>query len=149
MENNHKVHKQRHVLYIIEVIFQFFDGILYASAVGVFDLGPSRYPGLDGESLFIIGHDLLKLLYKKWALWSRANEIQVSFEYIPQLGQFIDAELSENLTDPSNPRIVIASPYRPSFLFCIAFHGAKLVKSKYALILPNSFLIIQDWAFGI
>jgi len=45
VEGDQEIHKQRHVLDVVEVVLEFFQGIFLCGSVRILDLGPAGNPG--------------------------------------------------------------------------------------------------------
>src|SRR6266851_4562352 len=139
-----RMHQDRHieeetaVLHVIQVVFQaLVDGVL-----------PIRTqlpePGNSLWNIQPLPLDMIIFFDYIWHLRTRANEGHVSFEYINNLGQLIQAHLAENLASRCDARIVRVCR-RSAVLRSIHIHAPKFQHIEALTMMPNAPLTKKDW----
>ena len=90
-EHDQQVHFQRHVFYIKEIVLQFFLRFLDGSAISEHHLGPTSHPGFYRMPEGVIRDRFFKFGNEFGAFRARTDEVDIPFQHIEQLGQFIEA----------------------------------------------------------
>src|ERR1051326_4310547 len=95
-------------------------------------------------ALFVIGDLFRQLRNEMRPLGSRADEIHLALEDVPELRNLVDANLAN---DAAHARRAIVAFRRPdrSFLLGVDAHRAKLRQDKRAAVLADAFLFVKDW----
>src|SRR5688572_11272753 len=141
LKQNYRVKDQALILYVKKIILEFLPRIFYRSSVRVLNLGPSRQPGRDQMTLFVIGNLVSQLRDKMRPFRTGPHEVHFTPQYVPKLRNFIDASLTNNPAYARRPVIAFAGPHRTR-LFCVHSHGTKLYESKRATVLANPLLAV-------
>src|SRR6266480_37650 len=82
------------------------------------------------------------------ALRTRANEVHVTAQDVPKLGNLIDSSLANNASDPSSAIIAFDSPYW-TILFGVNTHRTKLYQDKVATVFAHALLPIKHRAVRV
>src|SRR6266404_6969109 len=93
-------------------------------------------------ALFVEGNFLGQLGHEMRAFGPRANEIHVALQNVPELGNFVHANLADEAAHSRHALVFSLSPDGP-VLFGINAHGTKLHQRNYATVLADSFLFVQ------
>src|SRR5690348_13284492 len=107
------------MLDVVEVVLEFDLGVLNAGSVAVLDLRPAGKAGLHGMAHSVIWDLLGELVDELRAFRARADQTHVTFEDVPELGNFIQARLPQEMTYLCNARVVLAGPDCAGKLFGI------------------------------
>ena len=102
------VDTQRHVFNINDVIFKALHHLVDILRVSIFDLPPGCNTGTDLVEVFVMGsfqHDLVdeELSFRPWS-----HNAHFSYQYIVELGDLIEADLSEKAAEGRDPWIQFA-----------------------------------------
>src|SRR5690625_4732562 len=97
------------MLDIIEVIFEFFDGVFDAGGVSLLHLGPAGDTRFDAMTPLIEWNLFLELTDECSLLGSRPDDAHVALENVPQLGQLVQTEATQNTTDRRDAVVVTGS----------------------------------------
>src|SRR2546428_530380 len=82
------------------------DRVLDRSSIGILDLRTARKSRLHNVSLGVVRNDRSQLLDEHRALRARADEIHISADHIDELREFVESQLANDASNPSNARIV-------------------------------------------
>jgi len=71
--------------------------------------------------------DVLNQVFNKFRpLRARPDKTHIPFEHIPELGNFIDSQSPDKITDPCYPRIILTRPYG-TIGFSVGLHGTEFI----------------------
>src|SRR6266852_7854756 len=93
-----------------KVIFELGLSLLYASSILITNLRPTRDSWTNRVSQSVIGNTLAENVNEVRSLGPRADEAHLSLDDINQLGDFIDAYLTNELTHSRNATIILGCP---------------------------------------
>src|SRR5262245_33767469 len=94
----------------------------------------------------LVRRDLLgQLGHEMRALRSWSNEAHLAFQNVPELRDFIDANLANDATHTGRARVAFAGPNR-AVLFGVDSHRAKFCQHKRVPVFADSFLLVKDRA---
>src|ERR1043166_574986 len=128
---------------VVKIVFQLFDGILVAFAVGIIDLGPSGDSWLH-EVPKVIKRDGVLVPFSALApLGAWANQADVAFERVPELRQLIEPKFPQPPAHTGHSRIALARVNVCVRVLAAATHGAEFEKNETFSIASNSFLSEQ------
>src|SRR5262247_256273 len=92
----------------------------------------------------VVGNFFIQGLHEKWALRSGSNQAHLSLQDIDHLWNLIDSQFSDNFSHSGYSRIILRSPDRAAIRFRAFTHRAKFIYGKRFIVLPDSFLTIED-----
>ena len=108
------------------------------------DLSEAGEAGSNRKKQIVALHLLAELVHKMLAVGARSDKAHVTSEDAPELWQLVHPGLSENSTDTSDSRVVLAGPHGLPLLFRVLDHGAELPESVGLTVPPHSNLAIED-----
>src|SRR5208282_4095443 len=94
-EENGQIHRERHVLYIEQIILQLGLCLFDGTAVLVLYLCPASNPGTNGMAKPIERRLRLEHFTENGPFGAGADEAHLSTQYVDYLGQFIETKLSQ------------------------------------------------------
>src|SRR5579864_5221236 len=98
------------MLGVVEVVLQFFAGILDAIAVAIHDLRPARDAWLNVMAKIEKRDLLAKAIHEVRPLWSRTHQAHLASENVNQLWQFIQAKRAQYPARRRHPVVVFPRP---------------------------------------
>ena len=130
------------VLDIKEVIFQpLLDRRILPQVV---DLRPAGDPRLDFMAEHVFRDLLPEIQDKGRPFGTRSDQAHLAHENVDELGDLVDAEFSEELSEPCDARIIAFRHDRSRLFFSIADHGPELVDDEAAAVQPDALLVVED-----
>src|SRR5713101_4563749 len=93
---------------VIKIVLQFLNRVLFAFAIRVIYLCPSRDPRFDQMPEMIKRNFLLIAFDDLIPLRPRPDQTHIAPEHIPKLWQFIQPQLTQSAADPRDSRIALA-----------------------------------------
>src|ERR1700722_3528172 len=127
LEHNQQIQAERSILYVKQVILQFFPRIFQSVAVLVLHLRPAGDTRSDYMAHAVIRNLLAQPLDKLRSLRTRTYKRHISLEDAPQLRDLIQTRNAQKLPHRRDTRIVIPSPGSAGIGLRIFTHGTKLV----------------------
>ncbi len=138
----------------VDVLAVEFDDFLKVGDIAsAADLPHAGDAGLHGEAALVVIAVLVEFAHRRR---SRAYEGHVTFEDIPELGEFIEGGLADEFADPGDTGVVLHFEHEAFHFillhelglagFCVTVHGAELVHLEAASVLAHAFLGEDDGA---
>src|SRR5262245_15919538 len=139
-----EVELHRPVFDVIQVVLDaLLDGGVAPPAV---DLRPAGDAGLDLVTQHVLRDLVLELRDEKRTLGPRSDNRHVALEHVPELGQFVDVGLAQELADWRPPRILFTGEHRSGFGFGVLVHRPELVNHERLAVEPHPLLAVEDVA---
>ena len=146
MENNVQIERRSQVLDVIQIVFQFHDGVLHRIAVFMIDLGPTGDAGFHAQAMTIVGDFFFQDFDKLRPFRTRTHQRHFAAHHVQQLRQFIQSRFTQEAAQRRHARIVFGGPHRPADSFGILAHGAELVQPEGFAVHPQTDLRIEHRA---
>ena len=84
-----------------------------------------------------------QLINKEGTLGTRAHQAHITFQYVEQLRQLVDAHLADEAPDTGDAVIIGACPTRLAITLCIATHATELGDLEQAPPEADTLLAIE------
>src|ERR1700733_2780428 len=146
---NVQVASERPVLCVVEVVLQFFIGILEAVAIGIHDLRPAGYPRFYVVPEIEEGDLLPQPIHEVRPFRTWAYETHVAHENVDQLRKLIQVKSAQDTANRGSPLVVLAPPHGSGIELGILTHGTELVQGESLSIQAHTFLPEQNLPLGI
>ena len=134
----HYVHikRRRHILDVVQIVFQLCSRIFDGRPVFVVDLGPSGDAGLHTMPLVIIRDRLAELFHKFGPFGPGSNNVHFTAQHVQELRELVETALPEEPAYRCDPFIVHGCPDRPCMGFGILIHRMKVIhwKTSYHVV---------------
>ena len=101
-----KIHEQGHVFYIEEVIFKTLDHFINIHSIAIFYLSPGSDPRFHFMQVNVVGGSLYDLVNKILSFGPWSDKRHLTFQYIPEIGYFIQFPLSHEFTEICEPSVI-------------------------------------------
>src|SRR5216117_54629 len=145
-EEDLQVEAEAPALDVVELVFDpFLDRGLASPAV---DLRPARDARLHLVTEHVPGHPPPELLDEARALGARADEAHFTAQDVPELGQLVEAEASEEGPEARAPRIVRPRPDGPGLALGVHAHRAELEHAEALAVQAHPLLAEEDGPRG-
>src|SRR3984885_10512553 len=109
---NVQVASERPVLCVVEVVLQFFIGILEAVAIGIHDLRPAGYPWFYVVPQMEEGDLFRQPIHEVRPFRTWADETHFAPENVDQLRKLIQVKYPQHTANRGNPLVVLGGPHR-------------------------------------
>jgi len=119
-----------------------FDFVFVCQAASAHDLSPAGKSGFDIASSSLMIGPFFVLPGQEWPGTDKGH---VAFEYIDQLGQFVDAEFTKETTDVRDAWIAIVAG-RKAIGIDVGSHGSEFIERKNLSFQSNAILPEDGWA---
>ena len=96
----------------------------------------------------VFGESISEILDEHWPFWTRADKAHLPLQDIDELREFIDAELSQEPSHLSYPRIIVCAHHRTCHFFSITHHSTKFMHDELSPIQSHSLLMVESRPFG-
>src|SRR5437867_8350279 len=147
-EHNRRVERQALVLDAIKIVIKLLLRVLNRRAIGIFDLSPTSQAWSNQMSLLVVGNLLGELCDEVRPFRPRSDEVHIAAQNVPELRNFINANLANEAPRTRHTFIIGLSPNGAVF-FRIDAHRTKLHQRESAAVLADAFLPVENGTAGI
>src|SRR6185437_11869189 len=144
MKNDEEIESGSNVFDVVEIVFQLHKCIAIGIAVLVVNLRPTGDSGLHGMALAVTGDAIGKHLDKFRAFRPRSHDGHIALHDVPELGQLVETQFSQNTPNRRDAWVVLSRPDRAGCRFRVHVHGTKLIERKNTSVHADSPLPVED-----
>src|SRR3989338_3983236 len=138
-----KVYNDASLPDVVKVVLEFFQTVRHTSTQKrAVDLGEAGQARLNQVAHLVKGHFFFQCLNKLRSFRAGADETHIAQEHIPKLGQFVNAQFSQDASHFCDAVVFLCGPLR-AFLLGIFYHRSEFYQLKKPAVFTRTRLRVK------
>ena len=146
LKENLQIKKEGVVLEVVKVGFKAREHLLEGCSVAVVQGGVGRHARAHLVEVLVARINGHNLIYKVFALRSRAYKRHVAYENVPQLGQLVEVMVAKEASDTCEAVFVLFDAELRLSLLGVDFHAAEFIDEKRPSTFSDALLSVDGGA---